>query len=681
MRWWARLQAWLTGLSWPSSVSWVPTSTWGRRNLGMQALIVVGLVVLSGRLVQVQALDADKFKERSTAQARREIALPSQRGRIYARSGAILATTVQRAAIFVDPSVFTAFHDDGVIDPDAGEVSRIDAATQLARVLDDVTGDEVLAAISDEPDSQFAYLVRRLDWSTSEDVMALDLPGVHRLEEPTRDYPVDGVAGSVIGFTNHEGEGVAGLEAQYDDLLSGEPGHLRFEVDGTRGMDIATSERIMQPSVPGQDLLLTLDRQIQANAVRVATDTMHEQEAAGVSIVVLDAENSQVLAAASAPTFDPNRLRAGDDWRARPFTDAVEPGSVQKVVTLAAAWEEGLVDADTVIDVPATWTVGGKTWDSHGLGAQAMGIGEIVERSSNIGTMLVGDLLGAERLHDWLLAFGYGEPTGVGFPGESAGLVRPAEQWSATSLPTISIGHGVAMSTIQLASVYQTFANDGVMVQPQVVRGTLDAQGELVPTDRPDTRTVLSADTARAMRTMMQRVVEGDHGTGSKAAVDGYSVAGKTGTADKPLANGRGYSNETTAVFAGMAPVDDPQVVVVVMVDEPVGKSGGAAAAPAFSQVMHHALVTHNVVPDGDVESIDEAIERANREGAAATARAAAARRSAQEEARAAARAAGSTNADTTAANAAAQGDGGEADRAGQEVRDSQPATADRGRG
>lgn len=637
--------------------SWVPASTWRRRNVGMQVALLVGLLVLSARLVQVQAVDADELRERSAAQSRREGELPAQRGRIYDRAGAVLATVVDRATIFVDPSVYTAFHEDGGIARDEGEVSRLTAATRLAAALDDVGSDQVMQALTGEPESQYAVVAREVDWSVSQQVLALGLPGVHRLAAPTRTYPVGEMTGPVLGFTNHEGTGVSGLEARYDEQLSGTPGHLLSEVDGATGMDIPTSQRVLEPPVPGRDLVLTLDREIQAAAQQVADDTIREQGADGVSIVVLDAETAEVLAAASTPSFDPNDVRAGDDWRARPFTDAVEPGSVQKIVTVAAAWEEGLVDADTVVDVPNTWTVGGKTWDSHGLGARSMKVGEIVERSSNIGTMMVGDMLGPERLHDWLQTFGYGEPTGVGFPGESAGLVLPADRWTATSLPTISIGHGVAMSTAQLASAYQVLANDGIRVQPSLLRGTLDADGKLVPAKRPDTREVVSADTARAMRRMLRRVVDGDHGTGSRAAVDGYAVGGKTGTADKPLEDGRGYSDQTTAVFAGMAPIDDPELVVAVMVDEPANRYGGVAAAPAFSRVMARALVARNVVPDDDTQSIDEAITAANEAASRASARQAAAQRDA------AAERAGRGHETSTAADAGERGRGGGGDR------------------
>ena len=627
--WW-RLPAWLRLPAWAHLPVWahLPTGTSARRHLGMHVVLVLGMVVLSARLVSIQAVNADEYKARGDAQSQRVVELPSQRGRIYDRGGAVLATTVQTAAIFVDPSAFHRFDEDGVIDRDEGEASRREVARALAGVLELPTS-QVREALDGGPEDQFAYVARQVDWRVSEEVVALELPGVHRLAEPTRTYPVGDLAAPVLGFTNREGMGVAGLEMQYEDLLTGTPGMLEFEVAGFGGMDIASSDRSLTPSVPGADLVLTIDREIQATAQRVAEEATAAQGADGVSIVVMDADTGELLAVASTPTFDPMDLREGDEWRARPFTDVAEPGSVQKAITIAAAWEEGLIGEDTVIEVPNTWTVGGKTWDSHGLGARAMPIEEILERSSNIGTMLVADMLGRERLHDWLTTFGYGSAAGVGFPGEATGLLLPAEQWSATSLPTIAIGHGVAVSTLQLASFYQVLANDGVRVQPHLVRGTLDAEGRLVPGERPDSTEVLSPDTALSVRRMLASVVAGEHGTGKRAAIEGYDVAGKTGTADKPLANGRGYSNQTTAVFAGMAPVEDPELVVAVMVDESNLRFGGVAAAPVFSEVMARALAARSVAPTTTQPTLDEALEAAE-SSAAAAARAAAERAAAE---------------------------------------------------
>ncbi len=596
---------------WSLPARWrIPHGTVRRRTALLLALYLVGMVVLAARLVQVQAVDAEAYALQGDSQSVRTIDLPAQRGRIVDRDGSVLTTTVDAAAIYADPSTFEGFLADGSLDPAAGEVSRREVAIALAPLLDRSV-DAVLADL--EVDGQFVYLARQVDWDRGEQVMALDLPGIHRLVEPSRRYPNGDLASSLIGITDIDGNGLEGLEALANDELAGEPGELRVERAASGGMDISSADRQLEPSVPGTDLVLTLDRDIQAEAERAARDAMVDNKADGASVLVMDARTGEILAAASAPGVDPvdRNGTSRDDRRARFFTDAFEPGSVQKAITIAAAWEEGIVDEDTVLEVPSSWTAGGKTWHEPFGAFGSLEVGDILERSSNVGTMLIATELGPDRLDAWLRKFGYATPTGVGFPGESAGLLPAVDRWSGTSLPTIAIGHGVAVSLVQLAGFYQVLANDGVGIQPSILRGTVGGDGTLEPTPTPDSRSVISADTARAVRQRMQRVVEGEHGTGKAAAVEGYEVAGKTGTAEKPRADGRGYSNQTTAVFAGMAPVDDPELVVAVMVDEPATRYGGTAAAPTFSRVMGHALTRRDVVPDSDQGDIDDALDAA----------------------------------------------------------------------
>lgn len=597
----------------------LPVGTARRRSALLMAAYLVVLTVLAGRLVQVQAVNAQTYAERGDSQSMRAIDLPAQRGRIIDRNGAVLTTTVDAAAIYTDPTTYDGFADDGKIDRDAGEVSRRDVAIALAPVLGRSV-DDLVDVLSSE--GRFTYLARQLKWDVGEEVMALDLPGIHRVVEPSRRYPGGTLASSLIGITDIDGVGLEGLEALANDELTGEPGQLRVERAASGNMDIASADRELEPSVPGTDMVLTIDRDLQAQAEAAATDAMVDNRADGASVLVMDATTGEILAAASVPGVDPSNRNGTDrdDRRARYFTDAFEPGSVQKAVTIAAAWEEGLIDGDTVMEVPPTWTVGGRTWTEPFGATGELHVSEVIERSSNIGTMMIADELGEEKLDEWLRRFGYGQPTGVGFPGESAGLLLPHEQWSGTSLPTIAIGHGVAVSLVQLASFYQTLANDGVAIQPSILRGTVGQDGRLEPAATPDSRSVVSADTARSVRTLMQGVVDGEHGTGKNAAVVGYDVAGKTGTADKPRADGRGYTNQTTAVFVGMAPVDEPELVVAVMVDEPETIYGGTAAAPTFSRVMGQALADRDVVPGTPQQGIDDALAGAREREAASVA-------------------------------------------------------------
>jgi cell division protein FtsI (penicillin-binding protein 3) len=571
-------------------------------------LLVAAVVV--AQLVRVQVVDTPGYADLSASQRARIIELPGERGRIYDREGDVLATTVQAATVYADPRAFRpAERPDGLVAPPAADAAAV--ADQLAPLLGRDPGD--LADLL-TTDSHFVYLARQLDHEVGASIRQLGLEGVGVIGEPKRVYPAEGLAGQVVGFTGIDGEGLQGLEARYEDLLLGRPGLLTLE-RAPGGLDIASGTRELIPSEPGTDLVLTLDREVQHAAERAAAEVTAEFGAEGASVLVLEVGTGDVLAMASAPTFDPNRRGEADPatWRNRAVTDVFEPGSTQKALTIAAAIEEGIVDERDVLRVPTQVTVADKSFtDSTPQPTSDWSVTEIMERSSNVGTIEIAQELGPERLEDYLRSFGIGSSTGTGFPGESAGLLAPVEDWWGTSLPTISIGQGVAVSLLQLANSYATLANDGVAVAPRIVRGTVGEDGRLTPSAEPVERRVVSEDTATQVQRMLERVVSGDHGTGHRAAVDGYRVAGKTGTARKPNVDSRGYSGEYIATFVGFAPADDPQLVVAVMVDEPRPVFyGGLVAAPVFSEVMSSALATRRVLPDDAGSSLEDAIEAA----------------------------------------------------------------------
>jgi cell division protein FtsI (penicillin-binding protein 3) len=571
-------------------------------------LLVAAVVV--AQLVRVQVVDTPGYADLSASQRARIIELPGERGRIYDREGDVLATTVQAATVYADPRAFRpAERPDGLVAPPAADAAAV--ADQLAPLLGRDPGD--LADLL-TTDSHFVYLARQLDHEVGASIRQLGLEGVGVIGEPKRVYPAEGLAGQVVGFTGIDGEGLQGLEARYEDLLLGRPGLLTLE-RAPGGLDIASGTRELIPSEPGTDLVLTLDREVQHAAERAAAEVTAEFGAEGASVLVLEVGTGDVLAMASAPTFDPNRRGEADPatWRNRAVTDVFEPGSTQKALTIAAAIEEGIVDERDVLRVPTQVTVADKSFtDSTPQPTSDWSVTEIMERSSNVGTIEIAQELGPERLEDYLRSFGIGSSTGTGFPGESAGLLAPVEDWWGTSLPTISIGQGVAVSLLQLANSYATLANDGVAVAPRIVRGTVGEDGRLTPSAEPVERRVVSEDTATQVQRMLEKVVSGDHGTGHRAAVDGYRVAGKTGTARKPNVDSRGYSGEYIATFVGFAPADDPQLVVAVMVDEPRPVFyGGLVAAPVFSEVMSSALATRRVLPDDAGSSLEDAIEAA----------------------------------------------------------------------
>jgi cell division protein FtsI (penicillin-binding protein 3) len=585
-------------------------------------LVIYGLVLLLvvGQLVMIQVVRAEEYADRGVRQRAMTVELPSTRGRIYDREGDVLATSVQAATIYADPRVFRGeATPDGIIEdaPDAASV-----AAELAPLLG-LRASTVEARLLRE--GNFAYLARQLDHEVGVAVAELELPGVGVLPEPKRIYPAGPLAGQVVGFTDIDGEGLQGLERHFDPILRGQPGMLALE-RAPGGLDIASGMRELVPPTVGADLVLTIDREIQYAAERAVEAAIEEFNAAGASVTVLEVGTGEVLAMASAPLFDPNDRVDGDQdrWRNRPATDVFEPGSVQKTLTVAAAIEEGLVDRDSPIPVPYALQVGGKTFtDAYGHPDEVWPLYKVIERSSNTGSIHIAQQLGPETLERYLREFGYGRSTGSGFPGESSGMLMPHETWWDTSLPTIAIGQGVAVTQLQLANAFATIANDGVAVTPRVVRGTVDEDGRLVPSNAGEDTRVLSPETAAEVREILEYPINGEQGTGTRAQIPGYRVAGKTGTARKADPDGPGYSSAFFGTFVGFAPADDPRLVVAVMLDEPQPIYGGLVAAPVFREVMSAALTALRIPPDTASGSLASALatagqDRAASEGAAA---------------------------------------------------------------
>ena len=588
-------------------------------------LVIFAVLVLAStvKLVQIQVVDAADLAAVGERQRARTLELPASRGRIYDRDGDVLATSVQSATIYADPRAYRGTHTpEGREVPPAGETPVVADALAPLLGIDAASIQQRL-----EQDRHFVYLARQVDHELGAQIRALELPGIGVLTEPQRVYPAGSLAGQVVGFTDIDAEGLQGLEARYEHVLAGQPGTLLLE-RAPGGLDIASGIRELEPPVVGTDVVLTLDRDIQHVAELAAAGATERFDAVGASIVVAEVGTGDVLAMASAPSFDPNDRGDEDpsDRRNRAVTDVFEPGSTQKALTIAAALEEGVITPTTTLEVDGAIRVGGSTFtDAVRHPTERWSVNQIMERSSNVGTIQIAQALGDEQLDSYLRRFGYGRPTQLGFPGESGGLLLPHTEWWGTSLPTIAIGHGVAVSLIQLANSYATLANDGVAVAPRLVLGSVGDDGRLAPVPAPGTERIVSAATADAVRAMLEDAVHGDHGTGSLAQVDGFRVAGKTGTARKPLADGRGYSDEYIATFVGMAPAHDPQVVVAVMIDEPQPIYGGLTAAPVFAEVMEAALLALRVPPDGAGVDLPTAVRLATEHAAVVDAQAAAA--------------------------------------------------------
>lgn len=562
----------------------------------MLAVYLLITLAMGWRLVDIQVLSAPEYREMARRQTERDLELPAERGKVYDRTGEPLAVSMPTATIVANPRQIRAA---------GGKVDVGGIARQLARVLPVETND-IEAQL--RLDRGFVYLARQLPHGIGEQVAALEVPGVQVLDEPKRTYPAGPLAAQVVGFAGIDNEGLSGLERQYDTLLAGLPGRMIAQ-QAPQGLEISSAPRIGEPPVAGTDLVLTLDSEVQATTERLLAEGVNEYRAKGASAVVIDVETNEILAMASMPSYAPEEIGTASGYarRNRVVTDAYEPGSVNKLVTAAAALEEGVVTTRSTVRIGASHTVGGKTFtDSHVT--ERATLAEIIRDSSNIGSIKLGQRLGPERLHGYLTKFGYGHATALAFPGETDGLLADVDDWSGTSLPTIAIGHGVSASLLQVAQVYATIARGGVAHDPVLVRGTVGSDGDLQRAAPGERTRVVSERTARVLSRMLVDVVE--DGTGTNAAVPGYKVAGKTGTAQKPREGAPGYEpGAYVGSFVGFAPADRPEVVVAVSVDEARrGYYGGTSAAPLFSDVMRFTL-GHRRVPPNDPGALDDSDE------------------------------------------------------------------------
>jgi cell division protein FtsI (penicillin-binding protein 3) len=550
------------------------------------------LTLFGGRLIQLQGLDAAALASQAVQQRTIKVALPAHRGDITDASGALFATTVERRTIKVDQTLVSAYRRHvgeqrvhvglrGAAE-DLSALLRIPVATMTARL----TGT-----------SKGAYIAKDVSPEIARRVMRLAIPGVATEQASRRVYPAGTTAANVLGFLGTD-RAYGGVEEAHDDVLSGTAGSMTYE-RGADGAQIPTGVANEVEPVPGRSVRLTLSRDLQWKAQQLVAEQVAAVKAEAGYAVVLDVRTGDVLALATSPTFDPNvptRAKASA-LTDRSMIDVFEPGSTAKVATLAAALEEGVVTPGTRFTIGSQLKRSDATFrDSHDMGTQRLTLAGVVATSSNIGTILAGERVNAETMHRYLRAFGIGEPTGVGLP-ESAGILDPWEKWSGSQRYTVLFGQGLAVTALQAAGVFATLANDGVRVSPRVVAGQTDARGVFRPADPPRTTRVVSAATARQMRMMMENVV-GDSGTAAKAAVPGYRVAGKTGTAYHPDPKG-GYSGYT-ASFIGLAPADKPRLVVAVIMQKPRnGHYGGQVAAPVFQKLMTYALAQQKIPPTG----------------------------------------------------------------------------------
>lgn len=547
--------------------------------------LIVLLVVLSlafggvvARLTVLQALDSHRYAQFGMSQRVHSVVLPAARGAIVDRNGAGLALSTRRSTVWANPQL--------VRDP-------ITAAHTLAPLLN-VPEDTLRERLTTS--AAFVYLARKVEDPVAEKVAALKLAGVSLLEEPKRVDPSAPLASNVLGQTGLDEEGLSGLELQFQKQLQGQPGQLVVERDPS-GNDIATGIHELKSPVPGNKLVLTIDRSMQYETERVLSDQIVASHAKGGIAMVMDVQTGQIRAMANlaagsggaAPAPSPDNMAV---------TKVYEPGSVNKMITVAAGLEEGVITPSDTFVVPDNIQVAdAKFHDAEEHDTQRMSVGDIVAESSNVGTIMVGRKLGKERIDRFLRAFGLANRTGLGFPGESAGILPELRNWSGTSIATVPVGQGVAVTALQMLLAYNAIANDGVYVAPSLVKQVVDAHGKVHDSPPPSSRRVVTPATAHELTKMLEQVVSS--GTGTAARVQGFTVAGKTGTAQKPREGYRGYKDGAyVASFVGFLPAEAPRLSAIVVLDEPTPIFGGLVSAPVFSQLGSYGVRVFGVSPD-----------------------------------------------------------------------------------
>ncbi|MFF3347787.1 peptidoglycan D,D-transpeptidase FtsI family protein [Streptomyces sp. NPDC002779] len=574
-------------------------------------LVLIAFVV---RLLQVQAVDAGTYAAKAEKNRYVGYTLAAERGGITDRNGVALAASVDAYDITADPTLFTR---------KALKVG--DGPEQAAALLAPILGQDQAALTKKlKAKGQYVLLSRRQMpqvWQQIKDLKsalatkaetdpgtANVLAGVFSVASSKRVYPNGELAAGILGWVNHDGKGGGGVEQQFDKELAGKDGKIRYAQSGGRQVPTAGGST-ETPAVPGSDVELTIDRDIQWAAQNAISEQVEESKADRGYVIVQDTRTGEILAMANSPGFDPNDLSQADgaslhNWS---LEDAYEPGSTAKVMSMAAVLEEGVATPATHVVVPNRLHRGDRLFkDDIDHETWYLTLNGVLAKSSNIGTILATGQLGKTQpqsntvLYSYLRKFGLGSYTGLGFPGETKGILAPPDQWSTSQQYTIPFGQGVSINAMQAASVYSTIANGGVRVEPTLVRGTKGADGRFTPAQKPEKTRVVSARTAKTLARMLESVVDDREGTGTKARIAGYRVAGKTGTAnrvDPATGKYRGY----TSSFAGFAPADKPRITVYCAIQNATEGNyfGGQICGPVYKQVMEFALKTLQVPPTG----------------------------------------------------------------------------------
>jgi cell division protein FtsI (penicillin-binding protein 3) len=557
--------------------------TGSRRLVWLTVILGVFALIIAGRLIQLQVIRGAELGEQAHSQQVSREPLPGLRGSIYDRNGVVLAADREIPTAFLSPAEVPEERRDYVID----ELSRI-LGLPRTKVYELV-----------HRGGYFVWLSRGLSEGEAADLREAALPGVHLRDEPARIYPLGRTAAHLLGFVGVDHRGLEGLELLYDDELVGEPGWV-LKVTDAAGRPLYPLEETLEEPERGRDIFLTIDARYQHIVERELAAAVERGNARGGMAVMLDPADGSLLALANYPDYDPNDFAAypAEVRRNRAVTDVYEPGSTMKAFTVAAALEEGLVEAETVFDTPqATLVTGRRIRDSLPHDPR-LTVSGIIERSSNVGVLQIGRLLGREHLHDYLRAFGFGEPSGLEVVGEAGGILRDAERWYPLDTACASFGQGIAVTPLQLAVAYAALANGGNLVRPRLVE-RFEERGRPVADNPSEPRgRVISAETAAELREILVDTVE--RGLAVDAGGSGYRVGGKTGTAQKIGPGGYLDGNRYIASFVGFAPAADPRLVLLVVLDEPRPiYGGGPTCGPAFARIVRQVLALEGVPAPG----------------------------------------------------------------------------------
>ncbi|MFK4542398.1 cell division protein FtsI (penicillin-binding protein 3) [Streptomyces tendae] len=584
------------------------------RMIGLALTLVLAAFVV--RLLQVQAVDAGTYSAKAEQNRYVVHTLPAERGGITDRDGVALATTVDSYDITADPTMFTR-----------EQLKVDDGPEQAAALLAPILGQdqEQLAKVLRPKNKELRYvrLARRQTpqvWNQIKDLKTAlttkaetdkstvnALAGVFADPSSKRVYPGGDLAAGILGWVGADGKGGGGLERKLDKTLAGEDGKIRYAQSG--GRQVPTAGSTETPAVPGSDVELTIDRDIQWAAQHAISEQVEKSKADGGYVIVQDTQTGEILAMANSPGFDPGDLAHADPDALgnAALQDAFEPGSTAKVLSMAAVLEENVATPDTHITVPNRLKRGDRLFkDDIDHPTWYLTLNGVLAKSSNIGTIMATGELGKTQaeankvLYSYLRKFGLGEYSGLGFPGETKGILAPPDQWSTSQQYTIPFGQGVSVNALQAASIYSTIANGGVRIEPTLVRGTKGADGRFTPAPEPKKTRVTSEKTAKTLSQMLESVVDDEEGTGTKARIPGYRVAGKTGTANR-VDPATGKYHGYTSSFAGFAPADKPRVTVYCAIQNATEGSyfGGQICGPIYKQVMEFALKTLQVPPTG----------------------------------------------------------------------------------